>query len=55
MVENSRPGTMDSFGLGYDQVRRDNPQVVYCSVSGYGSGAGRDRSGYDFAVQAAGG
>jgi crotonobetainyl-CoA:carnitine CoA-transferase CaiB-like acyl-CoA transferase len=55
VVENFRPGTMESFGLGYEAVRRENPQVVYCSVSGYGSGAGRDRSGYDFAVQAAGG
>ncbi|GAA4492835.1 CoA transferase [Actinoallomurus oryzae] len=55
VVENFRPGTMDSFGLGYEAVREPNPRVVYCSVSGYGSGAGRDRSGYDFAVQAAGG
>ncbi len=55
VIENFKPGTMDRLGLGYDAVARRNPGVVYCSVSGFGSGAGRDLLGYDFVVQAVGG
>ena len=36
IVENFRPGTLDRFGLGYEQVRAFNPSVVYASLSGYG-------------------
>jgi crotonobetainyl-CoA:carnitine CoA-transferase CaiB-like acyl-CoA transferase len=55
LVENFRPRTMEKLGLGYDDVRRINPRLVYCSISGFGSGAGADRPGYDFVVQAVGG
>jgi formyl-CoA transferase len=55
LVENFRPGTLDRFALGYEGVRRDNPGVVYCSVSGFGSGRGAHLPGYDFLVQAVGG
>ncbi len=55
VIENFKPGTMDRLGLGYDAVARRNPRVVYCSVSGFGSAAGRDLLGYDFVVQAVGG
>lgn len=55
VIENFLPGTMDRLGLGYDSVRATNPRVVYCSISGFGSGAGADRPGYDFVVQAVGG
>jgi crotonobetainyl-CoA:carnitine CoA-transferase CaiB-like acyl-CoA transferase len=55
LVENFRPGTMDRLGLGYDQVNERNPELVYCSISGFGSGKGRDLPGYDFLVQAVGG
>ncbi|WDZ83654.1 CaiB/BaiF CoA transferase family protein [Micromonospora cathayae] len=53
VVENFLPGTMDRLGLGYEQVRRTNPAVVYCSVTGFG----RDSSlpGYDLLIQAVGG
>ena len=53
IVENYRPGVMDKFGLGYDDVARANPRVVYASISGYGaSGPWRDRRAYAPVVQA---
>jgi crotonobetainyl-CoA:carnitine CoA-transferase CaiB-like acyl-CoA transferase len=55
LVENHKPGSLDRFGLGYEQVRATNPGVVYCSISGFGSGEGRDLPGYDLLVQAMGG
>ena len=55
VVENFRPGSLARFGLDYDSVRRANPAVVYCSISGFGSGPGADLPGYDFLVQAVGG
>lgn len=55
LVENHRPGALARFGLDYPQVRAANPGVVYCSVSGFGSGVGRDLPGYDLLVQAMGG
>ncbi|WP_169982133.1 CaiB/BaiF CoA-transferase family protein [Microbispora sp. H10836] len=55
LVENFKPGALDRRGLGYAQVAATNPGVVYCSVSGFGAGAGADLLGYDFIVQAVGG
>ncbi|MYV45170.1 CoA transferase [Streptomyces sp. SID2888] len=55
LVENFRPGTLDRLGLGHARVAAANPGVVYCSVTGFGSGAGADLLGYDFVVQALGG
>jgi crotonobetainyl-CoA:carnitine CoA-transferase CaiB-like acyl-CoA transferase len=40
VVENLRPGAMDRLGLGYAEVRALNPRAIYCSISGFGSGAG---------------
>lgn len=54
-VENYRPGALARFGLDYGAVARANPSVVYCSISGFGSGGGRDLPGYDLLVQAMGG
>ncbi|MBN9619240.1 MAG: CoA transferase, partial [Actinobacteria bacterium] len=54
-VENFRAGALDRHGLGYEQVAAVNPGVVYCSISGFGRGAGADLAGYDFLVQAVGG
>ncbi|MGI5157335.1 CaiB/BaiF CoA transferase family protein [Microbispora sp. CA-102843] len=54
-VENFKPGALDRRGLGYAQVAAPNPGVVYCSISGFGAGAGADLLGYDFVVQAVGG
>lgn len=55
LVENFRPGALARFGLDYDDLRQDNPRLVYCSISGFGSGAGAELPGYDFLVQAVGG
>ncbi|WP_129665265.1 CoA transferase [Phytoactinopolyspora endophytica] len=55
VVENFRTGTMERYGLGYADVAEENPGVVYCSITGFGSGAGAEIPGYDFVVQAVGG
>lgn len=53
IVENFRAGTVDRLGLGYEEIRKINPAIVYCSISGYGqAGPERDRPGYDFIMQA---
>ncbi|HEU0199798.1 MAG TPA: CaiB/BaiF CoA-transferase family protein [Burkholderiaceae bacterium] len=53
LVENFRRGTLERFGLGYEQLRALNPRLVYCSISGYGrTGARAGEAGYDFAIQA---
>ena len=55
VVENFRPGVMERLGLGYDAVAALNPGAVYCSISGFGAGAGAGLPGYDLLVQAVGG
>jgi len=55
LVENFLTGTMDRLGLGYEQLRDINPGLVYCSITGFGSGLGAALPGYDFVVQALGG
>ena len=53
VVENFRAGTVDRLGIGYENIRRLNPGVIYCSISGYGqTGPERNRPGYDFVMQA---
>jgi alpha-methylacyl-CoA racemase len=39
-VESFRPGVMEKLGLGYDAVKKVNPGIVYCSVTGYGRNGG---------------
>lgn len=55
LVENFLPGALDRFDLGYRTVSADNAGIVYCSITGFGSGAGAALPGYDFLVQAVGG
>ncbi|MGP3956710.1 CaiB/BaiF CoA transferase family protein [Nonomuraea sp. 3N208] len=55
LVENFRPGTMERLGLGYDALRELNPGLIYCSITGFGSGAGAGLPGYDLIAQAVGG
>lgn len=55
VVENFRAGVLDRYGLDHDTVRKTNPDVVYCSITGFGRAAGGDLPGYDFVVQAVGG
>jgi crotonobetainyl-CoA:carnitine CoA-transferase CaiB-like acyl-CoA transferase len=53
IIQNFRPGVMDKLGLGYDDVRATNPEIVYASLSGFGAvGPYRDRSAYDTVIQA---
>jgi crotonobetainyl-CoA:carnitine CoA-transferase CaiB-like acyl-CoA transferase len=55
IVENFRPGVMDRLGLGYDEMSSPRPGLVYCSITGFGAGAGAELPGYDLLVQALGG
>ncbi|RTL70145.1 MAG: CoA transferase [Pseudonocardiaceae bacterium] len=55
LVENFRPGVMDRLGLGPGAVRAANPRLAYCSITGFGAGAGAALPGYDLLVQAVGG
>jgi crotonobetainyl-CoA:carnitine CoA-transferase CaiB-like acyl-CoA transferase len=52
LVENFKPGGLGKFGLDYESVRIGNPSIVYASISGFGSGGGKDLPGYDLMVQA---
>ena len=55
-VENFKVGGLAKYGLGYDDLRKVNPGLVYCSITGFGqSGPLAKRAGYDFLVQAMGG
>jgi crotonobetainyl-CoA:carnitine CoA-transferase CaiB-like acyl-CoA transferase len=55
MVENFRAGRLAQYSLDYDSVVQTNPAVIYCSISGFGSGPGSVLAGYDFIAQAVGG
>lgn len=55
-VENYRPGALAALGLGYDDIARINPRLVYCSVSAFGQHGPRGtETGYDFVFQAVAG
>ena len=56
LVENFRPGTMERWGLGDKELRAENPNLIYASLSGFGSdGPMRDWPCYDLIIQAWGG
>ena len=55
VVENFRPGVMDRLGLGYESLRGENEGLIYCSITGFGDGAGAELPGYDLLIQAVGG
>jgi crotonobetainyl-CoA:carnitine CoA-transferase CaiB-like acyl-CoA transferase len=53
LCENFSTGVMERFGLGYAEVKKINPKIVYCSVSAYGrEGEFKDRLGFDPIAQA---
>jgi crotonobetainyl-CoA:carnitine CoA-transferase CaiB-like acyl-CoA transferase len=48
VLEGFRPGVMDRLGIGFKELRKRNPRVIFCSLSGYGQdGPYRERSGHD--------
>ncbi len=56
LLENFKVGTMARLGLGWEDLSRLNPRLVYCSISGFGqTGPYRHRAGYDFLIQGMGG
>ena len=56
LIENFRPGTMERLGLSYEELKADNPRLVYAAISGFGqTGPYRGRPGYDIIGQAMGG
>lgn len=55
VVENFRSGTMERLGLGYEELSAAQPGLIYCSITGFGGGAGAALPGYDLLVQAVGG
>jgi crotonobetainyl-CoA:carnitine CoA-transferase CaiB-like acyl-CoA transferase len=53
VIENFRPGTAETMGLGFDALHARNQRLVYCSITGFGSGRSpAGRPGYDFVAQA---
>ncbi len=55
LIENFRPGIMEKFGLDYESLRASQPELVYCSITGFGKTGGALLPGYDLLVQAVGG
>ena len=56
LVENFRVGTLERWGLSYEQLQQLRPGLIYCTITGYGyTGPYRHRPGYDFIIQAQGG
>lgn len=53
IINNFKAGKMKEFGIDYDTLSKINPQIVYCSITGFGeTGPYRDMPGYDFIIQA---
>lgn len=55
LIANLKPGAMERFGLGYEDLAAEHPRLVYCAINGFGSTGGAELPGYDPLVQAVGG
>ena len=56
LVENFRAGNLKQYGLDYKSIIKINPNIIYCSITGFGqNGPYAKRGGYDYLVQAMGG
>jgi formyl-CoA transferase len=52
LIENYRPGVMESLGFGYDALAKNHPRLIYASISGYGqTGPARQKGGFDLIAQ----
>jgi crotonobetainyl-CoA:carnitine CoA-transferase CaiB-like acyl-CoA transferase len=52
LIENYKVGDLARYGLGYEDIQKVNPKIIYCSVTGFGqTGPYAERPGYDFMVQ----
>lgn len=48
IIEGFRPGKVDALGIGYKTIKKINPKIIYCSITGYGQkGAYKDKAGHD--------
>lgn len=55
-IENFKVGNLKKYGLDYESIRKENPQIIYCSITGFGQdGPYSHRPGYDFVFQGMGG
>ena len=55
-AENMAPGTIERLGLGYDEVKKLNPKIIYCQVQGFGVGSPYEKNlAFDMIAQATGG
>ena len=56
LFENFKAGDLKKYGLGFEDLNKDNPGLIYCSITGFGqTGPYRSRAGYDALVQATSG
>lgn len=56
LFENYKAGSLEKYGLGYEQLKAEFPKLIYCSLTGFGhDGPYKDLAGYDFLIQGMGG
>ncbi|HSM95419.1 MAG TPA: CaiB/BaiF CoA-transferase family protein [Rhizomicrobium sp.] len=56
VVENFKTGTLAKYGLDYEALKKENPALIYCSLTGFGhTGPYKDKAGYDYLIQGMGG
>ena len=56
LIENFKVGSLAKYNLDYSSIQKSNPNLIYCSITGFGqSGARANKPGYDFIIQAMGG
>ena len=52
VIENFRKGTMEKLGIGYDELKKINPKIIFCEISGYGrTGPYSEKGGFDLVAQ----
>ena len=56
LIENYKSGDLPRYGLSYEDLKKINPNLIYCSITGFGQdGPFHEQAGYDFMIQATGG